>query len=257
LGIPIVAVALWQNTLPRWRRLSSQLHDRDVKSDIKVSAFLSNLALFKEIAPEEIERIAAGARVQHAARGETLFQRGDACEGFHVVLYGQVKLAFSSPHGADKVVEIIGPGMSFGEAVMFLNKPYPVYAQALVDSMLLYVRKSTVFEEIDRNPQFARHLLGGLSSRLHGLVSDVEAYTLRSGAQRVIGYLLRDIQLKEPGANEGEVTLPIGKGVIASRLNLTPQHFSRILHELTARGLIKVEGRTVHVVDLEQLKLYD
>jgi CRP-like cAMP-binding protein len=228
-----------------------------VKSDIKVAAFLANVPLFKELVPEEIERVALGTRIVHAARGETLFQRGDPCEGFFLVVFGQVKLAFSSPQGAEKLVEIIGPGMSFGEAVLFLEEPFPVFAQTLADSMLLYVGKPAVFSELERNPQFARRMLGGLSRRLHGLVSDVEAYTLRSGAQRVIGYLLRDIQLDEAGANSGIVTLPIGKGVIASRLNLTPQHFSRILHELTARGLIEVHGRNVTVKDLAQLQAYD
>jgi CRP-like cAMP-binding protein len=228
-----------------------------VKSDIKVSAFLANVPLFKELEADEIERVALGTRIVHAARGDTLFQRGDPCEGFFLVVFGQVKLAFSSPQGAEKVVEIIGPGMSFGEAVLFLEKPFPVFAQTLVDSMLLHVGKPVVFAELERNPQFARRMLGGLSRRLHSLVSDVEAYTLRSGAQRVIGYLLRDIELTEAGANSGTVTLPIGKGVIASRLNLTPQHFSRILHELTARGLIEVHGRNVTVKDLAQLQAYD
>ena len=228
-----------------------------MKSDIKVSAFLANVPLFKELEADEIERVALGTRIVHAARAETLFQRGDPCDGFFLVVYGQVKLAFSSPQGAEKVVEIIGPGMSFGEAVLFLEKPFPVFAQTLVDSMLLYVGKAAVFAELERNPQFARRMLGGLSRRLHSLVSDVEAYTLRSGAQRVIGYLLRDIELTQPGANSGTVTLPIGKGVIASRLNLTPQHFSRILHELTARGLIEVQGRKVMVKDLTQLQAYD
>lgn len=228
-----------------------------MKPEIKVSAFLANLPLFKETAPEEIERIAAGTRVLHVARGELLFNRGDACEGTHLVAYGQVKLAFSSPQGADKVVEIIGPGMSFGEAVMFLEKPYPVYAQTLADSLLLHVSKAVVFAEIERNPQFARRMLGGLSRRLHGLVSDVEAYSLRSGAQRVIGYLLRDVRLLEPDGKQGEVLLPIGKGVIASRLNLTPQHFSRILHELSVQGLIAVEGRKVRISDLDQLRAFD
>ena len=92
--------------------------------------------MFKETAPEELERIAQGTRVLHVGRGETLFNRGDSCEGFHLVAYGQVKLAITSPQGAEKVVEIIGPGMSFGEAVMFLERPYPVYAQTLSDSLL-------------------------------------------------------------------------------------------------------------------------
>ena len=228
-----------------------------MKPELKISAFLANLPLFKELSPEQIERVARGTRALRVARGELLFHRGDPCEGFHLVAYGQVKLAITSPQGAEKVIEVIGPEMSFGEAVMFLEKPYPVYAQALSDSLLLHVSKDVVFAEIDRNPQFSRQLLGGLSRRLHGLVGDVEAYSLRSGAQRVIGYLLRDVNVLEAQGNRGEVTLPIGKGVIASRLNLTPQHFSRILHELTARGLIAVEGRKVVITDLDRLRTYD
>jgi CRP-like cAMP-binding protein len=80
-----------------------------VKSQIEVSAFLGNLPLFREIAPAEIERISHGARMLHVGRGEMLFNRGDPCEGFHLVAYGQVKLAFSSPQGIDKVIEIMVP----------------------------------------------------------------------------------------------------------------------------------------------------
>jgi CRP-like cAMP-binding protein len=224
-----------------------------MKQDIKVHAFLANLPLFKEAAPEEIDRIAQGTRSVHASRGETLFHKGDMPEGFHLVVYGQVKLAFISPQGADKVVEIIGPGMSFGEAVMFLESPHVVYAQTLADSLLLHVSKTVVFNELEHNAKFARKMLGGLSRRLHGIISDVEAYCMHSGAQRVIGYLLRDAE-QAAGSPQVDVMLPTNKGVIASRLNLTPQHFSRILHELTEAGLVSVEGRTIHIADVERLR---
>ena len=228
-----------------------------MKTEIKVATFLANLPLFRDLGREEVDRIAQGTRIQHVPRGEILFNKGDPCEGFHLVVYGQVKLAFTSPQGADKMVEIIGPGMSFGEAVMFLEVPYVVYAQTLADSMLLHVAKSVVFDELACDPTFARKMLAGLSRRLHGLVSDVEAYSLRSGAQRVIGYLLRDEGLATEGVKEVAVTLPTNKGVIASRLNLTPQHFSRILHELTECSLIEVDGRTVRIRDVERLRAYE
>jgi CRP-like cAMP-binding protein len=189
----------------------------------------------------------------HASRGETLFHKGDQSEGFYLLVYGQVKLAFISPQGADKVVEIIGPGMSFGEAVMFLEMPHVVYAQTLADSLLLHVSKTAVFDELERNAKFARKMLGGLSRRLHGIISDVEAYCMHSGAQRVIGYLLRDAE-QAAGNGQADVMLPTNKGVIASRLNLTPQHFSRILHELTQAGLVTVDGRTIHIADVDRLR---
>lgn len=226
------------------------------KPRIQTQAFLASLPLFKELAPADLDRLAAGTTELHVPRGEILFNKGDPCTGFHVVIYGQVKLAFISPQGSEKVVEIIGPGFSFGEALMFMSKPYIVMAGTLADSLLLHVSKQVVFDGIERDPEFAKKMLAGLSRRLHGLISDVEAYSLQSGTQRVIGYLLRqDADL--PAANASySVTLPTSKAIVASRLNLTPEHFSRILHDLFERGLIAVEGRDVRILDAEKLREY-
>ncbi|MCC6209679.1 MAG: Crp/Fnr family transcriptional regulator [Burkholderiales bacterium] len=216
---------------------------------IKTQAFIANLPMFREMSAEELDRIAAATLPVHVQKGEAVFHCGDPCSGFHVVVYGQVKLGFHSPQGVEKVVEIVRPGQSFGEALMFLEHPYIVFAQALSDTMLLHVAKHAVFEELARDPRFARRMLSGLSQRLHGLVRDVEAYTLRSGQERVIGYLLADA-----AEAPAEVHLTPGKSVIASRLNMTPEHFSRILHELASAGLIQVNGRVVRIPDLERLR---
>jgi CRP-like cAMP-binding protein len=224
--------------------------------DIPVEQFLVNLPLFSDLTPEEIARIAGGTRRIYAMKGETLFTRGDRCEGFHVVLYGQVKLFVTSPQGSEKVIEIMGPGISFGEAILFMDMPYVISAQTLKDSLLLHVSKSLVLDEIERDPRFARRLLAGMSRKLHQLIRDVEAYSLRSGLERVIGYLLRDDTLSDGSARSASVTLPANKMIVASRLNLTPEYFSRILHELADAGLIVMEGRSVTVPDIERLRTY-
>jgi len=223
---------------------------RGTHSGIRIQEFLARLPMFSEMDAAELDRIAAHTLPVYAAKGEAIFHQGDPCTGFHIVVYGQVKLGFNSPHGGEKVVEIIGPGQSFGEALMFLEKPYIVFAQALADTMLLHVARHCVFEEIERDPAFARRMLSGLSRRLHMLVKDVEAYSLRSSAERFIGYLLRE------GEAPTEVELSAGKSVVASRLNMTPEHFSRVLAELSDAGLIEVKGKTVRILDLEGLRRY-
>ena len=86
-------------------------------------------------------------------------------------------------------------------------------------------------------------------------MTDVESYSLQSGRQRIIGYLLREaVDADEKSLS---VTLPTNKGVIASRLNLTQEHFSRILHELAEKGLILVKGRKINIPDVEKLRTYD
>jgi CRP-like cAMP-binding protein len=228
-----------------------------LSTPLKTQAFLRNLPLFRELAPEEIDRVSVGTRELRVQRGDILFQKGDPTRGFYIVVYGQVKLLFITPNGDEKVIEIMGPGQSFGEALMFMEKPYIVTAHALVDSMLLHVSKEVVFEELDRDPKFARRMIAGLSRRLHHLISDVESYSLRSATQRVIGYLLQPDHDDDEAHGRTMVTLPASKSVIASRLNITPEHFSRILHELTEAQLIEVTGRTVRILGMEKLRTYE
>jgi len=221
---------------------------------IRSQTFLGNLPLFRELEPAELERMAEATRQLRVARGEILFHRGEPATGFYVVVYGQIKLAFVAPSGSEKVVDIVTPGQSFGEAVMFMEQPHVVTAQALADSLLLLVSKEAVFQEVERHPRFARHMLGGLSRRMRQLVADLEDYSMRSGTERFIGFLLSSRPDAPADATELEVTLPTTKGVIASRLNLTQEHFSRILHDLSAQGLIEVRGRVVHVRDVRKLR---
>jgi len=70
----------------------------------------------------------------------------------------------------------------------------------------------------------------------------------------VIGYLLRDIEESRDPRRMVEVSLQASKGVIASRLSVTQEHFSRILHDLAARGLIEVHGRAIRILDVDRLR---
>ena len=103
----------------------------------RLCRLLGQASLFNGLACADIARFARGVREVKVAKGDILFHRGDPCTGFHLILSGQIKLAFTSADGNEKVVDILHPGKSFGEAVMFMDKPYVVMAQALSDATLL------------------------------------------------------------------------------------------------------------------------
>ena len=222
-----------------------------------VPRYLSVLPLFNDLSPQELCHVAAGSTLRRLVRGDMVFRVGEPCNEFHVVVTGQVKLFVLSPSGQEKVVELISTGQSLAEAIMFTDRPYFLSAQALTDALLLTVSKQAVIDEIARDHRFALRMLGGLSRRLHGLVHDVEAYALHSGLQRVIGYLLGDQDVD--GCEAGEVrivSLPVSKATIASRLSLTPEYFSRVLHELESRGLIEIDRRDIRIPDARKLSSY-
>jgi CRP-like cAMP-binding protein len=220
--------------------------------------YLSVLPLFQEMTQAELQRLAAGCRLNRLARGDNVFRVGEPCEEFHVTVMGQIKLFAVSPAGHEKVIELVGPGNSFAEALMFAGKHYIINAQALTDSLLLTVSKAAVLSEIERDSRFAMRMLAGISRRLHGLVHDVEAYALHSGLQRVIGYLLRDLPedaalpASMTGTGSGgcapmcgndagttrdlHLSLPVSKATIASRLSLTPSTFHACCTSLSRRA---------------------
>ncbi|AXE32060.1 Crp/Fnr family transcriptional regulator [Chromobacterium phragmitis] len=213
-------------------------------SRIDIIQHLRHQPLFQQLSPQQLASLEPHVRALQADKGQLLFQRGDDCDGMYVVVYGKVKLAIPSPQGVEKVVEIIHPGQSFAEAVMFLGKPCPVLAQLLEDSMLLHIGAAGIFQALAEDPGFARNMLAGISLRLHGMIRDVERYSVETALQRVIGYFLQQLD----GAPDGEktvLTLEANKNLIASRLNLTPETFSRVLQQLNKAGLVEVDGKSI------------
>ncbi len=209
--------------------------------------FLRSLPLFADVGDAALERLAAACRQRRHARGEAVLRAGQSCDAFFVVARGQVRLYITAPNGNEKVIELVGPGQSFAEALVFLERPCPIDAQALADVLLLEVPRQAVADEIRQDPGFALHMLSGMARRLHGLVQDVQAGALQSGLQRVVGYLLREVDPDQPGP--AVVSLPAHKATVASLLSLTPEYFSRVLHELEAAGLLRIDRRDIHLPD--------
>lgn len=224
---------------------------------LDIPQILSRVPMFQELSSEQLGVIAAETHERRLSRGEMLFQKGDVAKGFFVVVMGQLKLAFPSVQGNEKVVQILGPRQGFGEAVMFMDRPYPLFAEAITDALVLHIGRNAIFSLLENDTSFARRLLAGLSQRLHSLVQDVESYSLRSSMQRVIGYLIQHCPQESNCSGALEINLPTSKQVIASRLNLTPETLSRIFHDLTDRSLISVHGKVITILDMQRLREFD
>ncbi len=223
----------------------------------RIGRWLANTALFGGLGDAEIGRLAACAARLEIGRGALIFRAGEQCQGLYLVVSGQVKLCLGSADGHEKVVEIVHPGQSFGMAVVFTGAPYVATSQALSDCTLLFLPKQAVLDEIARAPAFSQRMLAVLARRVQHFIADIEAYSLHTGRMRVIGYLLGDEQARHCAPGPGgalSLRLAQSKGTVASRLNLTQEHFSRILHQLSEAGLIRVDKRTIHIPNVDRLR---
>jgi CRP-like cAMP-binding protein len=225
---------------------------------IDVTSLLVHQPLFMGLPEDSLRQLSGRIREKRLVRGETLFHRGaPAGDCFWVIVLGQIKLAFPATNGNEKVLTTLGAKESFGEAQMLLDEPYSYYAEALTDSLLLRVDREVFAEVYAQAHPLVRSLIESMAARIQSFVRDIEHISTHSGAERVVGYLLRHCPEDPEACEQGggyTVALPMTKQLLASRLNLKPETLSRIFYDLTVEGLIRVDGKTITIRDLQRLR---
>ncbi len=220
-------------------------------------AAIASAPMFDGLDRAHAEFLAAQSRPIVLPGGQVLFRRGTPSTGFYLVREGRMQLSVSNSEGMVKVLEIIGPGGAFGHAVMFLRDPYPVDATALVDTHLVFVPAAAVDRILDGDPAVARLMLASMAKRLQGKVQDIAMLSLQSATQRIVAFVLG--AMRDDAGQAGPSTtveLPALKQVLASRLGMTPETFSRAMRTLTTEGLLTVDGSVVQIPDIAALDAY-
>ena len=217
-------------------------------SSISIEGHLKRLGLFSDLEPEFIARIASKTLPIHLAKGESLHLVGDPpLQGFHILLQGVIKLSFVSTAGAEKILGVVLPVQSFGEEVLFSKVPQRVCSQALKAAHLLYVPSEPVFEAFSQSRTLRNSMFSTFAQKICGVLSEISDSALLSGRQRVIKYLLREAKHQQQENPSATFKLPVVQAAIASLLDLSPEHFCRVLHDLNVEGIVQVQRSRVHI----------
>lgn len=185
-------------------------------------------------------------------RGQILFLQGDHIDGLSLVVSGYVKLYRQTEEGADAIVGIHGPGQSFGEAAALLGTPAHATAETISEARILTVDADRLRARLGADPDLAFAMLASASMHLRAMVGELERLKGLSGPRRVAGFLC-DLAGHDAGAAAFE--LPYEKALIAGRLGMTPESFSRALAKLRARGVAIDRGR-VRIARVEALRFF-
>lgn len=214
---------------------------------------LRQVYLFDALSDDQFERVMNTAAVVKLAPKQALFSFRQAAERFYLVKSGQVKLFRVSADGDEKVVEIIQPGKTFAEAIMFMERHvYPVDAEAIEATEVYSFDMTTFLDLLKDSRQTCFRLMASMSQRLHGLVEEINNLTLQNATYRLVNYLLD--QLPDGAVEAPAIHLATPKSVIASRLSIQPETLSRTLARLAAQGFLDVQGSNITLHDIKGLR---
>lgn len=212
-------------------------------------ALLARMPLFAGLSEVALLRLIGNSTPRLHNKGRVLFERGDPADHFYAVLDGWVKLCRRSADGQEVVLGIFARGETFAEAAMFMGGEFPASAEVVGDSRLLSFRRETVIARLRDDADLSLGMLASTSRHLKLLVEQIEQIKGRSGVKRVGDFILKLCPEYEGSAVVG---LPYEKSLIAARLGMKPESFSRALARLRQIG-VRADHDHITVTDIRVL----
>lgn len=214
---------------------------------------MRNYHLFKAMNENEFDQLLKYSRLKGLKTDQMLFQQGSALTHFYYVIDGAIKLCRSTRKGDEKIIEVIQPGKSFAEGVLFMGAPkYPVSAISMKTSIVVSIDARKYIKTLEESDSLCINMLGHLSQRLHWMLQELDKQTLHNASFRIVDYFLCQVAVDEK--SDYDLCLTIPKRDIASRLSIKPETFSRTLKSLLKKGLIEIEDNHIILKDVGKLR---
>ena len=219
------------------------------------SETLCNLPLFSELTDPQSEQIISISKTINYSKNEIIFMEGDPYKGFYILLNGAVKIYKISFEGKESILHLIKPNETFGDVPLFDGGNYPINAQVISDSVLIFIPHKEFIRLLRNNSTICFNMLVGFSKKLRRLTQKVEELSTKEITNRFARYLLEEI--KKSGTenfHEPFIRINLSKKNIASYIGTITDTLSRLLKKLQNEKIIRVSGKSIFILDLDKLK---
>lgn len=217
---------------------------------------LRNTGLFAALDDESVAALLAAATETRIKRGEVLYREGRPGDNVYIVVRGKVKICRTGRDGRPRLMVVAGPGDTIGEIALFDPGPRINTAIGVTQARLLALDHEHLWAWIDAHPVAARALLQQL------------ARWLRLGAEMMANLVILDVpgrvakalldlarQFGTPDQQGGvKVTHDLTQEELAQLVGASRETVNKVLGEFAARGWIRIQGRSVVILDVKKLR---
>jgi CRP-like cAMP-binding protein len=216
---------------------------------------LRQAPLFSGLDDEAAAALSASMTENRLRRGEVLFHEGDEGDRLYVVTDGKIKLGRTSADGRENLLAILGPGQMFGELSLFDPGPRSATVTAVTDCTMRSIGHDELVRWLTGRPEVARGLLAQLAARLRR-ANDVVADLVFSDVPGRVAKALLDLSQRfGRTADDGvHVHHDLTQEELAQLVGASRETVNKALADFASRGWIRLEARSVVIMDLDRLK---
>ncbi len=215
---------------------------------------LEKSPFFQTCDPASLSIFSAQSNILSVEKGQILFVHEESAKRFFMVLGGWIKLFRETLDGSQAIIDIVPAGYLLGETSLFDENTYPYSAEAVEPTKLISIPLNLLKSELDQNPKMTFAMLSHMAKIRRQQDKELEHLIVQNAPQRIGCFLLRLTNQKKEGPVK--IQLPYDKSLMAARLGMQPETFSRALNKLKEATGLEISGATISLKDVKTLVQY-
>jgi len=216
--------------------------------------YLKHIKLFSGLSQAELQEMDRITRMQEIKKKQPIYLPGDPANTVYLLKKGRVKIASSASSGKEVTFEILEAGEIFGELEVLEGSPRETLAEALDDALICAIRREDFDRYLREHPNLSVKLTKLIGLRLRKIQTRVEDLVFRDAPARV-AHLLLELS-KTEGAPDGSgirLQAKLTHQEMANLIGCSRETVSTILGQFREQGLIRIDGRSIILLNLYRL----
>ena len=219
-----------------------------------VQETLARAGIFQGVDPDAVVNLISQMQTESFPRGTTIFDEGEPGDTLYIIIEGKVKLARHAPDGRENLLSVMGPSDMFGELSIFDPGPRTSSAVCVTEVEAATMDSEMLRTWINDHPEISQQLLRVLARRLRRTNASLADLIFTDVPGRVAKTLLQ--LANRFGTQEGSglrVNHDLTQEEIAQLVGASRETVNKALATFAQRGWIRLEGKSVVIVDTEHL----
>lgn len=220
-----------------------------------ITEILIKNRFFKDLDTPTLEKFSSQARLMSQPKGMLLLSQDTPCDSFYLIHTGWIKLFKQTLDGSEAIIDVINDTHIFGETALFNDHHNSFSAEVVEPSELIIIPIHILETAIHDTPEIALRMLKVMSKHRKRQDIELENRDIKNAPQRIGCFLMR---LCPYPYEKDRITLhlPYDKTLIAARLGMKAETFSRGLAKLKEHTDICIKGSSITIPSLRKIKDY-
>ena len=213
------------------------------------STGLKAIPFFTQLTERELDLVRSLSTEKHYPKNAVVLTEGEMGDSLYMIQSGKVKVFIGDEDGREIILKILGPGDFFGEMSMIDKQPRSASVTTLETSAFLVLSHAAFEKAIEQAPRIANMVMRVLAQRIREADKKIGTLALMDVYGRVASTLL---ELSVYTDGKLVVAEKLSQQDIANMVGASREMVNRILKDLSERGFISVESKsiTIHTTEL-------